>query len=256
MGFFKRKITAASAAQPMNAEHLGDAYPGNKDTGDPVARERAVTRLLGVLLVASLGLNVVMGAAVSVLVPNYRVELALLTLQPESKMVVEVQPLRMGRPGMEIYLNGQVREWILKRHQVVPNDTFMTQQVLWVFNRSSDDVRREYERSSRNFVRQAVDRGITRTIPEDRIAVTSQGNGFYVVDFEAVDTADDGVGEARQNGAPRVIKQYRWRVEMQVGLQPQRIQNAEFNNYKLVNPFGFTVMSYSRTDTGGGDSNR
>ncbi len=239
----KRK-TASPAAKKVVADKMGEHYPGKRlDTGDPVERERTVARLLGLILIMSASLNVVQGTAIASLIPLHKIEPLIITPHPKSGIAIEVMPIRQRLPGMDLYLEAQVKEWIAQRMRVIPDNGKMGDVIQWVFLRSTPALRDEYEKSSRAYVSNAVARGINRYVMD--IGVTKQGTGFYVADYTVIESQTETLGGQERE---KILTRVRWRAEMKISLRSYTISQIEAQNEKLVNPFGFTVELFNRTE--------
>ena len=240
-----KRLLGAAAAKPAAVAVPGtidplSEYPGGFDVGPTDRRAWWAARAFAVLALLLAAVSITLGLALVTLMPLKEKELVLVQLHPQAQQVVEMQPLRIGAPGLEIATRGWVAEWLQRRHEVVPDETFMRQAVLWVQLRSDPNVRTAFETESRKFIDDAIKQRVTRRCVVDTGSVNQQAPGLWVVRFELVDADQKGVELARAT----------WSGTVRVEFRPQSATKGDTDKSAAsVNPFGFTVLEYSRVRT-------
>lgn len=224
-------VAVAGAADPLAQ------YPGAFDVGPADRRAWWAARAFAVLSLLLAIVAATLGFALLTLMPLKEKELVLVQLHPQTQQVVEMQPLRIGAPGLDIATRGWVAEWLQRRHEVVPDDSFMRQAVLWVQLRSDPGVRSAFELESRRFIDEAIKQKVTRRCVVDTGSVNQQAPGLWVVRFELVDSDAKGTELARAT----------WSGTVRVEFRPQSATRGETDKSAAsANPFGFTVLEYTR----------
>lgn len=224
-------VAAGATSDPLRE------YPGDYDVGPADRRAWWAARAFAVL---ALVLGAALGAqswALLTLMPLKEKELVLVQLHPQSQQVVEMQPVRIGAPGIEVATKGWVAEWVQRRHEVVPDETFMREAILWVQRRSDTGVRNAFEVESRKFIDDAIKQKVSRRCIVDAGSVSQQAPGLWVVRFDLVDSDARGAELARAT----------WSGTVRVDFRLQSATKGETDRSQaLVNPLGFTVVDYTR----------
>lgn len=208
-------------------------FPGAFDTGHSHRRLVWTARLLGVVVLFQSCVVMALGFVLFSLVPLKRVEVALLQVSPSSEQVVEVKPLRADQPVMEVMTRAWVREYVITRNSIVPDNEAMVPRLRWVNERSSRPVWNEFMERQRAFLVQAVAQRLTRTVRVRAVTRDTRRTSLWFVDFDTTDTLPDGSVGTRS-----------FRAQILVEFEPRITRAGDLDIREIDNPFGFRVQRY------------
>ena len=210
-------------------------------TGHAYRAQAVALRVVTGCLLLSLSANVATGLAVVQLVPSLRLVPLFLSVEPEQRTVVRIEPaIRDGTiPGQ--LEHGWVREFVLKAESVVPDSRLMLSIVQpasgWLARRSTPEVYGAFRTANERYIRDAIAEQVTRTVALDDPVRLPQPGRVYQVDYTAVETAADG----------RELSRRRLRAVLSVEYRATEASLSEYRAGNVENPLGFTVTSYART---------
>jgi type IV secretory pathway component VirB8 len=208
-------------------------FPSAFDTGHSHRRLVWAARLLGVVAMAEAFAIMALAFALFSLVPLKRVEVALLQVSPSSEQVVEVKPLRADLPVIEVMTRGWVREYVMTRNSIVPDNDAMVPRLRWINERSSRPVWNEFMERQRAFLVQAISQRLTRTVRVRAVTRDTRRASLWFVDFDTTDSLPDGSVGTRS-----------FRAQILVEFEPRITRAGDLDIREIDNPFGFKVQRY------------
>jgi len=224
---------APAGGSESDGRMAAPVYPKAVDTGHQHRREAWMIRILAVIASFEALTIAALGFAIASIVPLKRVDLALLQVSNSGEQVVEVKPLRVDLPALEVATRSWVIDYVKQRNTVVPDQKVMDDRIRFVRERSSAEVFREYAERNRNFLPQAVAQRLARNVTIKVVTRDKSRNAIWFVDFLTTDTFP---------GADPATRSFR--AQLVVDFKPRLTTAGDLERLDLMNPFGFTVQRY------------
>ncbi|SMF81975.1 Type IV secretory pathway, component VirB8 [Tistlia consotensis] len=229
---------AASAGDLPAPAALGPDLPGRHDTGHAYRRLDKTNRILAFLLVGSWAVNALLATGYFILLPLKQVEPWLLTVSPESKQVVTVEPLHRDLDAWQAATTQWVAQWVTQRHTVLPDRGHTEARLKWLYLRSVEKPVYEDIESpeEKRFTLDMIRRGGSRTVKIESVSRVAED--FYLVNFETQDSFPHQTE----------VQRSRWTATVRIAFRPVdyargEIQSGEARDRLLS--FGFTVVDYT-----------
>ena len=259
-----------NGADEREMDQLGP-YPQN--VSDQPSRARIIEKALrSMTIVATVSglMNIAMIMLVITILPLQRVYPYLVTFKNQDNQVVSVEPLDVNASSLVYATEDNVRDYVVQRHKVTPNQTLMNAQ--WgpgsrLAARTEDTAYTQFQATSQNELKDILTQKYSRDI--DINSVTRINDTLWQVNFTTIDRlASDtipvagvaGISSAEAaaptnglavNTAPSTTaalgaissqdSRQTWVATLRVAYQPKRITY----NQRLLNPLGFTVVDYT-----------
>lgn len=230
-------LSPRTAPPPIGAAIAVKGYP----TGHAYRSQAIVTRILAAALLLALSAVVALAIAVSQLVPSLRLVPLFLSIEPEQKTVVRVQPAVQDATIIDQLEHGWVRQYVIKSERVVPDASQMLPIVQpvdgWIARRSSVDVYAGFRSRNERYIRQAIAETVAREVRLDDPIRLPQPGRVYQVDFVSIEKTAEG----------QEIARHQLRAVLTVEYRATEASLAELRSGSLESPLGFVVVSYART---------
>lgn len=259
------------AAATTGAQDDLGPYPQN--VSDQPSRARIVEKALrSMTIVATVSglMNIAMIMLVITILPLQRVYPYLVTFKNQDNQVVSVEPLDVNTSSLVYATESNVRDYVVQRHKVIPNQTLMNAQ--WgtgsrLAAMTDESAYAQFQATSGKDLKDILTQKYDRDIQVN--SVTRINDALWQVNFTTIDRlAGDSVpvagiagvssadAAATGNGltvntAPAANaalgsissqdSRQTWVATLRVAYQPKRITY----NQRLLNPLGFTVLDYT-----------
>lgn len=200
-------------------------------------RARITARAFAIGLYISLALNLALTSVLFMLTPLKTVEPLLVTFNDKNEQVVRIEPFRRDMPGILLFTEKSIQEYVKIREEIVASDDEMIERwAKYVYKRSTPDIFNEFRREYSPIWQQYRSRRLVRQV--DIQTINRVGNSF-LVEYKARDVDRNG----------RVIDEKDWTATVVVRYIPRQVDYNE----RYVNPLGFTVIDYSTARKGTGN---
>lgn len=210
-----------------------EAYPTRVQvTALPERRYLWTARAFAIMASVSLCLNIVLVLALFQLIPLKQVQPFFVTFASKSDQIVQIEPIEMSLSAEEAMTERLVREYVVQRNTIVPNESEMVRRwgsqgpIRWM----SDPA--EYAKFTQQ-AEPALSRITTDGLSREAeiLAVSKLSDTLWQVEFETIDMTPE-IDEP-------VIQT--WQATLQIGFSRARVKYDD----RLNNPLGFVVRSYN-----------
>ena len=253
--------TRTAAKVPVMDDRPDDelgAYPENVDDQPSYARaiERTL-RIVGLVAVVSGLINVALIMLIITILPLQKVYPFLVTFKSQENQVVSIEPLNADPQTMRYATEDNVRDYIVQRHKVTPDNAIMNAQ--WgpqsrIAARSSLETYTAFRQASDTELKQLVSQNYSRDVELN--SVTLLPGGTWQVAFTTIDhsagsaiaaPASGTFGASADANQPGIVQtgesRQTWVATLRAKYDPTRVRYDQ----RLLNPLGFTVTDYSVT---------
>ena len=210
---------------------------------DPFAFQAAHRRLAWMLRLSA-GTNIVLGAAVTVLVSMFSVmlplketEIALIRTDPADDRIYRVEPITRQTEGFDLLMESMARRYVQLVLAIDPvTSTERYREASRMTDRALSERLRK-ERIETDEVRDAIASGLTREIRVESVdGITSFGRDYkFAVDFTQVDT----------RGA-ETVQRKKLRAYLSMTTRPAQVKEED----KYMNPLGVVVTAMTLKERG------
>lgn len=248
-----------------------DLGPYPQNVSDQPSRARIVEKALrSMTIVATVSglMNIALIMLVITILPLQRVYPYLVTFKNQDNQVVSVEPLDVNTSSLVYATESNVRDYVVQRHKVVPNQTLMNAQ--WgagsrLAAMTDESAYAQFQATSGKDLKDILTQKYDRDIQVN--SVTRINDGLWQVNFTTIDrlandslpvagvagvsSADAAATGLTVNTAPAANaalgsissqeSRQTWVATLRVAYQPKRITY----NQRLLNPLGFTVLDYT-----------
>jgi len=234
----KAKKTASGNDLPGTVEEAtgGTAgYPG--DVRVTALRERRLLMALrGITLgmIISIVLNTVLAFIIVSLMPLKEIRPFLVQIAEEGTLVAAVQPIQDTFEAKDLLTEKLVREYVVNRHEILRSNSVMTSRWSpsgYLGTTTLDSEYRRFRANAAELIDQIRDRDGQRRASISAVNTVTAGK-VYLVDFTST-----FYGQSDQ-----VLEQKNYTATIEVGFRPLTDMTRE---QMMINPTGFTVISYS-----------
>lgn len=190
-------------------------------------------RLFAIIAFGSLIANLVQAVAIMQLAPLKEVRPFLVSLADKNDVVATIEPLTAEADGFENLTQVLARQYVVMRHEIVSAPSEMERR--WnavngfVYLASSLDVFRQFLDEATTIYKAIEGTGTTVEIAVQSVSTITKGS-TYQVEFQMITKAASG----------QVLQSGTYVATMDIEFQSV---DTAFKN-RLVNPTGFTVVSY------------
>ncbi|MBK1666938.1 hypothetical protein CKO28_02630 [Rhodovibrio sodomensis] len=200
-----------------------------------------VTRLMALLLTASLLANFALSAALFAITPLKEVRPFIVEFQRGSDVVATVRPVSKEVEGFQYLTESLVRKYVTQR-ETIPRtyeDAQDALEKLWGPNSflsqaTAPNAWRRFAQSMRDIITEARRRDIARAIEIDSVTALTPYQ-LYQVDFTATVYGPDR----------DVLQQQSYTATLSITFAPRQNVTPQ---QALANPVGFIVTSYNRVE--------
>ena len=227
----QQKLIGGAARQPQRQARNEDVFVAN------VGEKRYLwtARAFAIITAISLCCNIVLILAIMQVLPLYRVEPFLLTVQNKEEQVYNIQPIKGRMEDQKAITEVFVRQYVLLRSSF--DRDVQEMEARWmpggpVQEMSSSAVYTEFlEKTAKKALDLIRARSLQRNVRI--LTVNELGRGLWQVEYETQDMYPD-------SPAPEVNY---WTASLRIAYNRKSVKYGE----RLKNPVGFTVVRYSLT---------